>query len=462
MNIRWSTALAVLAVLSLLTPSSARAAAFDLESIGINADFEDPNLGGDTAAEQYSTNNIGPGWTREILSGTSGNFGVQDPPTGFYAGSHPLPGPFEGNQFGFVNIDSGTSQIVSSSIGLLQANTTYMLDVAVGARNNSTFANGIYDIGLRAADGTELGTFASTTLDPASGPTVIQNLHYVLDTGLDATAIGQNVSIVIRGTNTGIGGSFFQMNFDNVRLDIDPLPPPPDPDPRPDLGTIDLVSLGINGNFEAPNLGGNNASEQFSNSDIGPGWTREVLSGAAANFGVQDPPTGFYAGSHPLPGPFEGNQFGFVNLNGGGDAAQIVSDAVSQLKANRIYTLNVAVGARNNSGWANGTYEIGLRAADGTDLGTFASTTLDPASGPTVIEDLQYVLNTNLDPAGIGQDYSIVIRGTNTGIGGGFFQMNVDNVRLVVSVPEPASGALCVAGVVGLAVAWRTRKRRVP
>src|SRR3954452_21768329 len=76
----------------------------ELVARGINADFETPTQArADT--ESTSTNNIGSGWTLNLISGISNNFGVADPAIAFYntaAGNpSPLPSPFEGFQFGF-------------------------------------------------------------------------------------------------------------------------------------------------------------------------------------------------------------------------------------------------------------------------------------------------------------------------------------------------------------------------
>ena len=112
----------------------------ELVARGINADFETPaQTRGD--GETTSTNNIGAGWTANLISGVSNNYGVQDPNITFYAQTTggPLPGPFEGQHLGFFNLNNWYSQaeIVSSPVGRIQANQTYTLNVAVGARNST-------------------------------------------------------------------------------------------------------------------------------------------------------------------------------------------------------------------------------------------------------------------------------------------------------------------------------------
>jgi len=98
----------------------------ELVARGINADFETP-VQATTDAESTSTNNIGPGWSFNLVSGISNNYGVANPAIAFYntaAGNpSPLPAPFDGNQYGFFNLNNwyGQGEIISNPIGRLQA-----------------------------------------------------------------------------------------------------------------------------------------------------------------------------------------------------------------------------------------------------------------------------------------------------------------------------------------------------
>src|SRR4051794_3345617 len=202
----------------------------ELIARGISADFETPaQARADT--ESTSTNNIGAGWTMNLISGISNNYGVADPAIAFYntaAGNpSPLPSPFEGFQFGFFNLNNWYSQgeIVSNPIGRLQSGQTYTLNVAVGARNSTAQDQVAYRVGLRASDGTDLGTFSLATLVPSASATNISDLTYTLDTStIPGSFIGKPVRVVIGGYNTGLNSTgtptdqLAQPNFDNVRL----------------------------------------------------------------------------------------------------------------------------------------------------------------------------------------------------------------------------------------------------
>src|SRR5215218_7714745 len=109
----------------------------------------------------------------------------------------------------------------------------------------------------------------------------------------------------------------------------------------------ELVSRGINADFEAP-VQTRGDGENTSTSNIGPGWTANLISGVLSNYGVQDPAIAFYnqpAGSPPLSAPFDGQQLGFFNINNWYSQAEIVSNPIGKLQASQSYTLNVAVGA---------------------------------------------------------------------------------------------------------------------
>ena len=204
-----------------------------------------------------------------------------------------------------------------------------------------------------------------------------------------------------------------------------------------------------NAGFETPNLNGNAGSQQMQNMYPAspPGWTfafEQLAPTSLQNWGVLDPPNGFYAYAHPLPAPFEGNQVGYINLNYTGTVARADSSIVGTLESNRVYTLSVAVGVRNNSSWPNVAYSIGLVDESGAELGTFASVTLDPGSpAANNIADLHYFLDVNSQaPASIGRGYFVRIRATNTGVSGDgtrFPQANFDNVRLDVNTNASAS-----------------------
>ncbi len=202
---------------------AAHAQAVDLLGLGVNANFETPDLP-DGTGESTAARNLGPGWTFSLLGGASGDYGVQDPADGFY-GAHPLPAPFDGRQIGFMNLDAySAGELVSKPIGAIQAGQTYALNVAVGARNAAAWPTQRYYIGLRTIGGTDLGTFATIDMVPGASPTNIADLQYSLNVNSQAAAFaGQDVRIVIKGVNLSVingveTAAFTQPNFDNVRL----------------------------------------------------------------------------------------------------------------------------------------------------------------------------------------------------------------------------------------------------
>lgn len=195
-----------------------------------NGSFEFPNLNGNASGQQAQ--NLfpasPPGWTFVYEQGeptNSQNWGVLDPPSGAYGRAHPLPATFEGNQVAYINLNttSAVARADSAILGTLESNRIYVLDVAVGGRNNNQWPNIEYSAGLVDDQGTELGTFAAATLDLGSEPSFnIRSLHYELDVGMQVPAsAGRGYFVRIRAANTGEnanGSTFSQANFDNVAV----------------------------------------------------------------------------------------------------------------------------------------------------------------------------------------------------------------------------------------------------
>src|SRR3954468_10983775 len=193
--------------------------AVNLDAIGISSGFETPDADpNNDAAEQTLGRPLSPGWTFNLLGGASADYGTADEDATFY-GSNPLPAPFQGRQIGYFNLEAfSAGEVISDSIGTLTAGQTYTLNVGVGARNNLTWSNQRYAIGLRVGS-TDLGTFATVDLDPGAAATVTSDLAYTLNVNAEAASfIGSDAKIVIRGINLGTFGSgttpaFTQVNF---------------------------------------------------------------------------------------------------------------------------------------------------------------------------------------------------------------------------------------------------------
>jgi hypothetical protein len=203
-------------------------------------------------------------------------------------------------------------------------------------------------------------------------------------------------------------------------------------------------------------------------------------AGQKPAWGVDDPNQTEFTSSEPLPTPFDGNQYFFVNLRASTDgtltdSGTLMSDDLGAL-ASGTYNLTVAVGARPHA-WLGVTYEIGLYdLTTSSYLGTLAHEDLvpnvsasdtgdgTPASGfadNKNIVDLSYGLTLNPGDSSLGDHYAIGINvGENTSEGAGTFtQAILDDTRLTfAAVPEPASMALAGLGL-GMLVWSGCRKR---
>ena len=63
----------------------------DLGAIGINADFEDPDLMGFSSKEQFVRGDVGPGWKALVPDTNENDYGVQDPRVAYDNSPGPLP-----------------------------------------------------------------------------------------------------------------------------------------------------------------------------------------------------------------------------------------------------------------------------------------------------------------------------------------------------------------------------------
>lgn len=191
-----------------------------------NFSFESPALspGANNTGGNGNTTAI-TNWTISAGVGNNNN-GVYYPVSGFTS-TNPLPAPADGNQLAYLVPGAGfTSSITTTnSLGLIAANTTYMLTVALGNRSDTstlTFDNGRYTIdilanGASVAESTLLGqtvphgTFVDlSTSFLSTMPLVGESLTVRLSASGDVAALGD------QSNNEGI--------FDNVRLSATTIP----------------------------------------------------------------------------------------------------------------------------------------------------------------------------------------------------------------------------------------------
>lgn len=225
-----------IAVGSMILPGAATAATVFIT----NHSFETPDADvSDNAGRNESAFNSGTngalitGWVVVHTAGdTSGGgwdaYGVAD--ATFNAGAPAAP--FDGRQSAWVNLrdtgsgptlERGSAYIESSAtLGLIQANTLYTLDLAVGDRGNAGW-NVRYDIGF-LANGVALTGFTSITDIASLTPTAVPS--FTFNSQDNPGFVGQDLKIRIIMTNESTSGNFSQAAIDNVRLDATVIPEP--------------------------------------------------------------------------------------------------------------------------------------------------------------------------------------------------------------------------------------------
>lgn len=207
-------------------------------------------------------------------------------------------------------------------------------------------------------------------------------------------------------------------------------------------------------------------------------------TGQAPNWGVDDPASSQFGSSEPLPTPFDGNQYFYLNLRSSSDGSQtdsgtLTSDSLGALAAGT-YDLTIALGARPQTSWRGVEYQIGLfDLSTSAQLGTFSDAVLvpgDSASDNVIagsyttpggfgnsynILDLNYQLTLGAGDGHLGDSYAVRVNmfvdSTTGNATGTFTQPTLDNVRLTL-VPEPAAMALMELGVLLFGLA-RLRRR---
>jgi hypothetical protein len=324
-----------------------------------------------------------PGWT---FAGTAGG-GVFLPTPGEMG---PIP---DGAQAGYINAD-GTPTTASQTLPYtLQADSTYILNIAVGG-----YASGIYNPGTNYSVSLYAGTNLLASVTPVTPPLgAWTNLQAIYTTG-DYVPLGQSLTIVI-------GSSATQLDFDNVQLIVTPAAVTP---------PVQQMTIS-NYSFEFP-------STSTWTSDGIPGWT---FAGTAGG-GVFLPTPGEMG---PIP---DGIQAGYINADG--TATTATQTLTNLLQPDFTYTLSIAVGGYSSDIYNPGTnYTVSLYA------GTNWLASVTPVSPPLGSWTNLQATYTSGDSVPTGQNLTVVIGSSST-------QLDFDNVQLTAQPLQGVSGRLLEVG----------------
>ena len=167
---------------------------------------------------------IVPDWT-EVGSGSfqSGVYNSQDAQFGGASGTGNLPSPALGQQNLFLHTGGvGGVRRDSSSIGFIQANSTYTLTVAVGVSLDFVNLPPLRQARISLfGNGTELPGFIS--VDPGTiTPGTFVDYMATFTTGEVDPIIGQSLSVSLGYSSDGLSG----VKVDNVRVDVTTVPEP--------------------------------------------------------------------------------------------------------------------------------------------------------------------------------------------------------------------------------------------
>lgn len=203
-----------------------------------NFSFESPALpnGANNNGGNGDTTAI-PGWTISAPAASGNNNGVYHPSAGFTS-TNPLPAPADGNQVAYLfpgAAANSCSITTTNSLGLIAANTDYLLTVALGNRNDNLFFDtGTYTIDL-LANGVSIAESALTGSAITHGTFTDLSASFLATSG---PLIGESLTIRLSAT---AGSNNDEGIFDNVRLTASPVG-------LPDVGgTMMLLGIGMVG-----------------------------------------------------------------------------------------------------------------------------------------------------------------------------------------------------------------------
>lgn len=228
-------ALAALLVLSLVTRTAAQT------TITVaNSDFETGGL----ADGQFNTSTIPTGWS-VAGSITGGAFGYFNPTASAYSGTIGNPGTngtMSGPNifyFGSAVTGDGIQQTLAANF---TANTSYTLTVAVGTRAGNLANTAFLDLQLLAG---------STVIAASSARNLTADSFADFSLTFDALAagstfnsvLGQALTIRFLENDTGLPGTVFEADIDNVRLTSVTTVPEPASSALLALGVLGLAAL---------------------------------------------------------------------------------------------------------------------------------------------------------------------------------------------------------------------------
>lgn len=209
--------------IGLATSVSVNAAAVTIN----NFSFETPTLGDGAAPGSGFGTGVFNGWNYAVANaGSFADFGIENSGGGAYtgAGGAGTPSGADGTNVVYLNQNGtlGSSTTMFQDVGLLAANTTYTLTIAIGQRLDRV--NGSVQIGLLngvsgATDIWSTGTVLNSITGVSSLAGSFQDFQVMFTTG---SSVSNNLYVGARYTADGT----IQGSLDNVRLDATAVPEP--------------------------------------------------------------------------------------------------------------------------------------------------------------------------------------------------------------------------------------------
>lgn len=184
-----------------------------------NNSFESPTPADNANVTSGAGTGVFNSWNYAVTNGASfEDFGIENPAAAAYTGASGTgtPSGADGSNVAFLNQNnSGLTASIFQDVGLLAANTTYTLTIAIGQRLDRV--NGSLQIGLlNGASGStniwSTGTLLNSTTGVSSVAGTFQDFQVVFTTG---SSVSNDLYVGALYTADGK----IQASFDNFRLD---------------------------------------------------------------------------------------------------------------------------------------------------------------------------------------------------------------------------------------------------